>query len=185
MKQLFYLCLAGLLILAAGCKKDEIDNILNYDGDNVTGPELSAGYHELGARFTPDMTGPFAGRQLISVQYFMGLKPQAAEIRIYGENAPNFPGTLLYSADITDEIRTLRWSEHTLSTPVDIAEEDLWITIGVTHAGLQQSLGCDAGQNYTGEGDWLFQPTVGQWETFANRTGDRINWNIRGVVSEE
>ena len=46
-------------------------------------------------------------------------------------------------------------------------------------------MGCDAGENYTGEGDWLFQDADFQWLTFANRTGDRINWNIRGKVSEE
>lgn len=185
MKQFFYLCLAGLLMLGAGCKKDEVNNILNYDGENVTGPELAAGYHELAARYTSNMTGPFSGRQLISVQYFMGAKPQAAELRIYGEGSSTFPGTLLYSADITDEIRTLRWSDHILSTPIDIAEEDLWISIGVTHANLQQSLGCDAGNTYTGDGDWLYQAADGQWLTFANRTGDRVNWNIRGTVSEE
>lgn len=185
MKQFIYLILAGLVAFSTGCKKDEINNILNYDGENVTGPELAAGYHELGARYTPDLTGAFAGRQLIAVQYFMGQKPQAAEIRIYGEGSASFPGQLLYSADITDEIRTLRWSEHTLDVPVDIAEEDLWISIGVTHAALQQSLGCDAGNSYTGNGDWLFQSADGQWLTFANRTGDRINWNIRGKISEE
>jgi hypothetical protein len=82
-------------------------------------------------------------------------------------------------------MRTLRWSEHTLDTPVDVSGEDLWISVGVTHAAFQQSLGCDAGNSYTGEGDWLFKSTDGQWQTFANRTGDRVNWNIRGKISEE
>lgn len=185
MKQFFYLCLAGLLVLGSGCKKDQVDDILNYDGENATGPILEAGYHELGARFTSNRTSAFSGRQIIAVQYFMGAKPQAAEVRIYGEGSPTNPGPLLYSADITDEIRALRWSEHILSTPVDIANEDIWITVGVTHAASQQSMGCDAGENYTGEGDWLFQDADFQWLTFANRTGDRINWNIRGKVSEE
>lgn len=185
MKQLLYLGLAACLLLSVGCEKDAApDNILNYDGENFTGPLLEAGFHELAVRFTPDMTGPVAGRQLVAIPYFMGAKPQQAEIRVYGEGGPSFPGDLLYSADITDEIRTLRWSEHALSTPIDIAQEDLWIAIAVTHASSQQSVGCDSGPNRT-NGDWLFQSADGLWDTYINRTGESVNWNIRGRVSEQ
>ena len=185
MRSLFYFSLAALLLLGYSCKKDSgTNNILSYDGENYSGPELEAGYHETAARFPPDLTGPFAGRQLIAVQYFMGAKPQQAEVRIYGEGSPSFPGPLLYSDDITDEIRTLRWSEHALNTPVDIGSEDLWISIAVTHANTQQSIGCDAGPNRS-NGDWLFHFSDGQWDTFRNRTGESVNWNIRGKVSEE
>ena len=185
MKRPFYLLLAlGLVLSGTACKKDAVvENILNYDGENATGPLLAAGYHEAAARFTSDRTAAFAGKQLIAVQYFMGAKPQKAEIRIYGEGIPTFPGTLLYVADITDEIRTLRWSEHILDTPVDITGEDLWISIALTHAAQQQSIGCDAGPNRA-NGDWLYQSTDGLWESYRNRTGEGINWNIRGKVSE-
>lgn len=185
MKQFCLLGLAALLLFGTACKKDEVDNLLNYDGENQTAPLLTAGVHELAARFTSDLTGPYAGRQLLAVQYFMGPKPQIAELHVYGVGGPDFPGNLLYSANITDEIRTLSWNEHVLSTPVDIAAEDLWISIIVTHAAEQQSLGCDNGDRYLGNGDWLFQSSDLEWKTFRERTGEEVNWNIRGRVSEE
>lgn len=185
MKPLLYLGLVAAFLLGTSCKKESVaGNYLNYDGDNASGPLLAAGYHEAATRFTPDLTGPFAGKQLLAVRYFMGAKPQKAEVRIYGEGIPSFPGPLLYSADITDEIRTLQWSEHTLSVPVDITGEDLWIAIGLTHAAPQQSIGCDAGRPYKANSDWLYQSADGIWESFKTRTGDGINWNIRGKVSE-
>lgn len=184
MKRFLYLFLALGVLCNTGCKKDSVaENILSYDGENASGPLLVAGYHEAAARFTSNLTTAFAGKQLIAVQYFMGAKPQKAEIRIYDEGIPSFPGNLLYSADITDEIRTLKWSEHVLSTPVDITGKDLWISIGLTHAGAQQSIGCDAGPGQA-NGDWLYQSTDGLWDSFRNRTGEGINWNIRGKVSE-
>lgn len=184
MKSIFYLLLAVGVLLHTGCKKESIaENILNYDGENQSGPELEAGYHEAAARFTPDLTGPYTGKQLIAVQYFMGAKPQKAEIHIYGEGIATFPGSLLYSADITDEIRTLRWSEHVLDTPVDITGDDVWISIAITHASLQRSIGCDSGPRRS-NGDWLYKSTDGQWDSFQSRTGENINWNIRGKISE-
>ena len=113
----------------------------------------------------------------------MGAKPQSAEIRIYGEGSPSFPGTLLYAAVVTDQIRTLQWNEHTLSTPVDMTGDDLWISVALTHASEQQSIGCDSGPNVA-NGDWLFQSADGQWDTYRNRTGESVNWNIRGKISE-
>jgi hypothetical protein len=184
MKQLIYLLFAGLLITGAGCKKDDLGaNLLSYDGENASGPILVAGFHEAAVRFPENITDPFTGRQLLRVTYFMGAKPQKAELYIYGPGNSASPGQLLYSADITDEIRPLRWSIHTLATPVDITGEDLWISIGLTHAGTQQSIGCDAGPAKD-NGDWLFQSTDGLWQSFRNRTGESINWNIRGELSE-
>ncbi|MCB0632035.1 MAG: hypothetical protein R2824_04735 [Saprospiraceae bacterium] len=185
MKQLFYFLFAGLFLVGTGCKKDELGaNLLSYDGENASGPLLATGYHEAAVLFPSDITGPFTGRQLLRVTYFMGAKPQKAELFIYGEGTPSFPGQPpLYSADITNEITPLRWSIHTLSTPVDITGDDLWIAIGLTHASEQQSIGCDAGPGKT-NGDWLYQSSDGQWQSFRNRTGESINWNIRGELSE-
>lgn len=185
MKQFFYLLLAGLLIAGTGCKKDDLaENLLSYDGPNASGPILAAGYHEAAVQFTSNITGPRTGRQLLRVTYFMGAKPQQAQLYVYGEGTPSFPGQPpLYTADITDEITPLRWSTHTLSTPVDIDGDDLWIAIGLTHASEQRSIGCDAGPGETG-GDWLFQSSDGQWTPFQQRTGEDINWNIRGELSE-
>lgn len=188
MKQFIYLCLSAILLLSYGCKKESVaDNILNYDGENFSGPELEAGYHELAARYTSNMTARYNGRQLVAVQYFMGTKPQNVLVKVYEEGLPNFPGNLLYSADVTDEVRTLQWNEHTISTPIDIEGEDLWVAIAVTHAAKQQSLGCDQGNNYSGDGDWLYHDSDGLWQTFNERTGqrERVNWNVRGRVSEE
>lgn len=186
MKQFFYLCLVGLLILGAGCKKDELgDNLLSYDGPNANAPVLPAGFNEAAALFPADVTNSFSGRQLLRVTYFMAAKPQKAELFIYGPGTPSFPGQPpLYTADITDEITPLRWSVHTLSTPVDLTGEDLWISIGITLANEQPSIGCDAPGQGDPNGAWLFQSVDGQWQPFRERTGENINWNIRGELSE-
>lgn len=183
MKTYIYPFLLLVLALLTACNKDTPDNVLHYDGENFSGPLLPAGANEAAVLFPADITSAYRGRQMVAVRYYMGAKPLEAQIRIYGEGAPGFPGAELYSAVITDEVRTLQWSEHSLTTPVEITGDDLWISIQLVHAGEQQSIGCDAGPNVR-NGDWLFLPSDGNWETYINRTGESVNWNIRGILSE-
>ncbi len=51
----------------------------------------------------------------------------------------------------------------------------------VEHAQQQQSIGCDAGPRKT-NGDWLFSGADLSWLTYQERTGEGVNWNIRGRV---
>ncbi len=184
MKKLTFLLAIGM-ILSIGCKKDNEENFaFSYDGPNLTGPILEVGYHEAAARFTSNETNAYSGKQLTSVSFFMGVVPQKVEVIIYAEGNDDAPGAELYRANVTTGIQVPEWNEHTLSTPIDIDGNDLWISIGLTHDQQSQSIGCDAGPNVA-NGDWLFKASDNLWSPFGVRIpGESVNWNIRGKVSE-
>ena len=184
MKKLTFLLVVGIL-LSIGCKKDNEESFaFQYDGPNLTGPILEPGYHEAAARFTSNETAAFAGKQLTSVSFFMGVVPQQVEVIIYAEGDDNTPGAELYRANVTTGIQTPEWNEHILSTPIDIDGNDLWLSIGLTHNQPSQSIGCDAGPNVA-NGDWLFKASDNLWSPFGTRIpGESVNWNIRGKVSD-
>lgn len=184
MKKYFILPALALVLLAFGCKEDApLDNTLRLDGENQSGPLLEAGAYELAVRFTPQQTAKFAGRQLESVQWYNGPRAATTILKVYSEGTPGEPGSLLYSATVTSQVKSFTWNEHKLTTPVDIPDGDLWISLAITHSDVQQSIGCDAGPNKSG-GDWLFKSADGLWDTYLDRTGESVNWNIRGIVSE-
>lgn len=188
MSRIFFLLLLGATLSFLGCGKDDNNpadaNLLRYDGDNATGPLLNAGEYETAARFTTVQTTPFSGRNLIGVRWYTGPKPVTCEVRIYGEGITNNPGSLLYSANVINQVRDFGWTEHTLPSPITLDGSELWISIAFTHDSRTQSIGCDAGPNRA-NGDWIFDASVNEWQTYRSRTGESVNWNIRGVVAEQ
>ena len=48
---------------------------------------------------------------------------------------------------------------------------------------LIQAMGCDAGPSISG-GDWMWQESDGEWQTFRERSTDNINWNIRASMTD-
>ncbi|MCB9290393.1 MAG: hypothetical protein H6560_23990 [Lewinellaceae bacterium] len=185
MKRTFFML---ALVFFSACQKDNSpapsgDNVLSYDGANATGPVLSAGDYEAAARFPASETGAYQGKNLIEVSWFMGIEPASCKVRLYGPGNGGEPGQLLYSADVTDRVQAPAWNTHELRNPLPLDGEELWISIAFTHPVRQQSIGCDAGPNVPG-GDWLFSGNDGEWSTYEQRTGESVNWNIRGIVGE-
>jgi len=170
--------IAAAILMAFACRKDTVNDLLQLDGENFTGPLLGAGFHETAVRFSPDITRPFTGKQLGAVLWYTGPRAANTEIRIYGPGAGSGPGALLYSKDVTSLARPFAWNEVELDAPVAITGEELWIGIAFVHIESGQTIGCDAGPNRPG-GDWLFS-TDAQWRTYTDRTGESVNWNIRG-----
>ena len=188
MKGMYMLSLLAILAVSACQQADESpgpsgQNVLNYDGPNATGPLLLAGEFEAAARFPATETAVFQGRSLKEVTWFMGVLPTSCKVRVYGPGNGNEPGSLLYSADVTDRLQAPDWNTHELRDPIPIDGQELWISIAFTHPATQQSIGCDAGPNVP-DGDWLFSSNDNQWRTYVQRTGESVNWNIRGVVGE-
>lgn len=178
----FFLALAIMLTL--GCKKDKEDGfVLSYDGPNQSGPILAPGYHETAVLFPSNETAKYQGKQLTSISFFMGVVPQKVEVIVYGEGTADAPGTELYRANVTSGIKTPEWNEHILSKAIDLTGDDIWLSIGLTHDQPGQSIGCDAGPRKP-NGDWIFHLTDNFWDTFNAETGESVNWNIRGSVSE-
>jgi len=181
-KYTFLFCCLALLMSA--CKDDE-DNSrrLQYDGANASGPLLQAADWLAGVRFTPAETAEFSGLRLTEVEFYMGNTAAGTDILIHGPGVNNTPGDLLYSAQVGNSVRDRAWNTHRLATPIDITGEELWISVGVVHDFDQQSIGCDAGPA-AADGDWLWSSLDSQWRTYRDRTGESVNWNIRGVVEE-
>lgn len=183
-----FVCLS-LLITSCGSDDGvfipaEGDNVLYYDGANFTGPNLEAAEYEAAAYFPASITSNYTGKRIIEVQWFMGLVPADCDIKIYSGSSGNAPGDLLYTANISlNSISTPAWNTHIIPTGIEITGEALWISVALLHNNQQQSIGCDSGPA-DGNGDWLFSSSDNSWQTFSQRTGENINWNIRGIVSE-
>lgn len=185
MKVYHFLFLLASLFFAA-CDDDSAtpgQTILKYDNENATGPQLETGFHEMAVRFPAGKMAEHAGKKLTEVQFFVGNLPQDCKVKVYGQGTSTSPGTVLYEKDVTNALATGEWNKHPVSPVLTLTGEDLWLSIGFTHAGEQQSIGCDSGPN-KGDSDWLWKSGDGQWKTYADRTSESVNWNIRGVVEE-
>lgn len=172
--------------LFTGCTKEDSnpgvdDNLLSYDGNNITGPLLVAGNYEAAAQFFASDLAKVSGKKLAQVRWFMGIAPAKTVIKIYTGGNGNSPGNLAFEKDVTDRLETPGWNTYRLTTPIEITDQDIWISIAFTHSNTQQSIGCDAGPSATG-GDWLFFAQDNSWKPYNERTPESINWNIRGLL---
>ena len=177
--------LLGLLAFTA-CKKDDNNNpagatTLKYDNGNVSGPLLAAGEHELAVRFPASMMADYVGKKLTEVQVFVGNVPQACIIKVYKQGDVYSPGQQVYQSNVLSSITPLKFNNFKVTPAIEITGEDLWLSVYVEHATQQQSIGCDSGPRNT-NADWLFSGSDQAWKTYQERTGEGVNWNIRGVV---
>lgn len=183
MKKISFL-LVGLAILFAACKDDRsVESSLRYDGDNFNAPLLEEDLYEAAARFPAAITSQYIGQRLTQVSYYMAGTPQQTTLRIYSGGSASEPGQIVYEGSLTGSITQNTFNAHVLDTPVEITGEDLWLSIRFRQNRTLQTIGCDQGPN-DANGDWLYQESDGRWLTFNQRTGERINWNIRGVIAE-
>ena len=189
-KVLFFALLASLSFMA--CNNDDDDNPtpepseneLRYDGPNATGPVLGAGTYEAAVRFPASYLDAYQGRSIDAIAFFLGELPASCIEKVYeGTTAGNEPQNEIYSFDVTSGIEAPRLNRLTLSDPIPVADEDLWLSIVFVHNGQQQSIGCDAGPNQP-NGDWLYDSNDSQWLPYTDRTPESINWNIRGELTE-
>ncbi|MGK0365579.1 MAG: hypothetical protein ACI85O_002645 [Saprospiraceae bacterium] len=189
MKKYFFLLLSFTIFFQA-CQDDEAvptqTNLLNYDGDNFSAPALDAGIYEAAARFNSDDVTEFQGKQLTGIDVYFVSVPASPRVKIYAQGEDGIPGGILYDASMPPaETTTDSWNKHTLSTPVDIPVEGLWIAVRIDHPATFGSVGCDQG-SADPNGDLMFVNGDNTWTNlrdFTNGVTD-INWNIRGVVGE-
>jgi len=184
------------IFFATACKKDEtvvvespsgptVDppySMLHYDASNMDAPLLGAGTYEGAARFSNSQIDAFVGADITKVWFYLKNLPQSCEVRIYqADSGDSAPGALLYSADVSGDMEAGRWNNHTLATPLEIPDKDIWISIRVVHSSDTRSLGCDPGPAVD-NGDKMWTSAGGQWITLRQYDGTNINWNIRTVV---
>jgi len=152
--------------------------ILNYDGPNFDAIGLTAGgtFH-VAARFPAAMVGQYAGYTLQSVDVYINNVPTNATMKIWGAGTATSPGAVLHQQVYTPTGTS--WNTITLTTPVTLDGNDLWIGYSVTHGASQFPAGCDAGPANP-NGDWISLDGVA-WEHLAGY-GLNYNWNIRGKI---
>jgi hypothetical protein len=183
---LLFLCIGLLSWSSCGDDDGLVIETLNYDGPNFTAPQNGAGFTTFAARFPGAETQAFTGRKLERISFFLEQIPFSTTVIVYDIGTDDRePGQELYSVDLTQRIRNTGWIEHVLTTPIDITGEGLWLAVEVDLDAGDQAIGCDQGENYNPNGDRLQVPS-GDWTSFNEITGtETINWNIRGIISEE
>ena len=182
------LLLVALPFFFLACQDEDSPNIaadLHYDAENFAAPLLDPGTHTAGIFFPASTMESYEGKELEEVLFYLDDLPSACFVHLYKKGLGNFPGESLYSRDVTDELEANSWNFHTLSTPVPLTGEDLWICIRVTHGSIMGTVGCDPGPA-TNNGDWVNSNADNIWLTLREKTADEvdINWNIRARVSE-
>ena len=153
---------------------------LHYDGDNASAvgwnsPPITV---TVAARFPNSMTLPYAGLDLTSVEVFVNdlNTPPASnlmKIKIYGMGNTFEPGLLLYEQNFTPA--GANWETITLTTPVKITGEDIWVGYNFTQTTASIYIPGTDGGPADPNGDFL-STGVG-WSHLS--PGLDYNWNIR------
>ncbi|GAI58032.1 unnamed protein product, partial [marine sediment metagenome] len=150
------------------------------DGTNADAVGLAnGGRFEFAIRLTPDELADWSGYNISTVRHHHGWSKgnpflMAGTIKIYGEGTSTEPGSLITSEPF--EVTENDWFDVKLSEPVLIAgDEDIWVSVHVTHYAGQYPAGCDDGPMIKGKGGWIY--LLGIWEEIG-AIGYNVNWNI-------
>lgn len=158
------------------------DIIINYDGDNVTAPNLPAGNYVFAMRLPATTINRLAGQSIKSVIVYMYNEPVDINMNIYNESN-NLPGTVLYTQSMSGQVINNEWNTVNLSDPFEISGSALWVGFEVNLNNQLQTVGCDSGPA-SPNGDWLYDGADEEFIRFTNRVNDSVNWNIRVVIGE-
>ncbi|GAB4290185.1 MAG: hypothetical protein Kow0098_08580 [Ignavibacteriaceae bacterium] len=150
------------------------DDGVNFDAIGLT----SGGTFEVSARFPASITGTYSGYNLTQVEIYINDVPDNCTLKIYDQGTATSPGTLLHSEDVTSATVS-GWNIFTLSSPVAITGDDIWVGYEVTHAAGFFPAGVDAGPAVP-DGDWIYL-SPGPW-AHLNDFGLPYNWNIHAYL---
>ena len=159
------------------------DNVLRWDGGNAgNGIGVGGGTFEVSARFDHSLMNSLTGKELREVEIFINNPPDNVTLKIYDQGTPTSPGTLLYSEDVTSSIASYAWNTITLTTPIILSGNDIWIGYEVTHTGTTFPAGCDDGPMVYPDGQWTYL-APGTWAPLSDLAPTlTYNWNIAGLV---
>jgi hypothetical protein len=188
MKKLLPFLLLAFVAVFVACDKDddasENVQLLSYDGSNANAPDLPAGNYVFGVRFPPNETEVFQDSLLTEVRFYVKNPPNSLRVRVYGPGMNEAPGDLLYESNaLTALVETESWYTHTLTEPVTITGEELWLGVSFSHTSNLRSIGCDSGPAVA-NGDFIFDESLNTWTKFSVETPESVNWNIRGRVGQ-
>ncbi len=166
------------LMVSTSCKKDKISyEIINYDGANLAAPSLAAGTYQGAAKFPANLLTEYEGAKLKEIDFYIRNLPTSCKVKVYKKS--DLSMEMVYEQSV-ENVSADSWNTHTLTTPVTVDTDDLWLAIEYTGDGA--ILGCDPGPAAT-NGDWFYDNSVGTWNPLVSvYPGININWNIRGKL---
>ena len=187
MKKLLPFLMLSFLVAFVACDKDDDRDsslLLSYDGSNANAPDLPAGNYVFGVRFPPNETEVFKDSMLTEIRFYVKNPPRNLYARVYGPGSNQSPGDILYeSTALTALVESESWYTHTLTEPLLITGEELWLGISFSHDSNLRSIGCDSGPAVA-NGDFIFDQSLNTWSKFSDETPESVNWNIRGKIGD-
>ena len=156
------------------------------DGTNAFSIGLAyAGTFQYAIRLTPDELEDWAGYKIKTVKRHHGHNisfEMDGIIKIYGQGTSTNPGSLIteepfscYEAD---------WHDIELDYPVLIqGDEDIWVSVLVTHKAGEFPAGCDGSLDYPEKGDWVSLGDTGEYWNEIYIYGYSLDWNIWAGIS--
>ena len=166
---------------------DRGDTWIYYDdGEVYAGIGLADGGTFEGAiRITPYEFAGYDGWNLTKIKfYYYEEGTHNGDVFIYAEGTSNSPGSLITNESFS--VTGQDWYEINLSEQVTVNKnEDIWISIGITHKKGEYPLAVDDGPAVDGKGDWIYDGV--DWEELQNIDPVlNLNWMIRAyLVGEE
>ncbi len=163
-------------------KPDNTDNpvILHYDGENSDAIGLTnGGTMYMAARFPSAMVGQYAYYTLETVSVYINDAPTATTVRIWSAGTSTAPGTLIHQQNFTPVANS--WNTITLTTPVTLDGNDIWIGYNLTHQAGEFSAGCDNGPANP-DGAWISTNGSSWSRLYELAPTLDYNWNIRGTI---
>jgi len=157
------------------------DVVLHYDGDNFSaiGWNSAPITVNVAARFTPDLTLPYAGMMIYSVDVYINDPGENFILKIWDMGTSYQPGTLLVNQPFTGQ--SLSWNNVELTDPVYINGGDVWVGYQFTQPAVDIFIpGTDEGPSNP-NGDFL-STGVG-WSHLSDNPDLQYNWNIRANLT--
>ncbi|MFT5747510.1 MAG: hypothetical protein ACI920_002897, partial [Saprospiraceae bacterium] len=128
----------------------------------------------------PNETEAFQDSLLTEVRFYVKSPPNSLRVRVYGPGMNEAPGDILYQSNaLTALVESESWYTHTLTQPVTITGDELWLAVSFSHNNNLRSIGCDSGPAVA-NGDFIFDESFNNWAKFSVETSESVNWNIRG-----
>ncbi|HHN48640.1 MAG TPA: T9SS type A sorting domain-containing protein [Bacteroidales bacterium] len=154
--------------------------VLNYDGPNNSAIGLTdGGTMWVAARFPADMVSPYAYYTLETVEVYVNDLPSATTLFVWSAGTSTAPGAILHEQTFVPVNND--WNTISLSTPVVLDGNDIWIGYNAVHGPGQFPAGCDAGPAHP-EGAYISTNGVAWSKLFELAPTLDFSWNIRGTI---
>lgn len=159
------------------------DEVLHYDGDNVSAYGNTAADYEwtVAARFPANVVAPYIGMEITSVEVFINDPGVAHKLQIYGMGSYNTPGAGDLLVEQSFDAVGASWNTITLNEPLKIDGQNIWIgywlssQMGLFTPGVdEEGLGVEDGDWMKSGPGWSHLGASRNWNIRANLTGEAI-----------